>query len=97
MDGDEYIVAESPRHIAGKLERSGRRTNSVELNGASRRCSKRSGRETAASSFNGNGYSDAWHKEAERRGLPNLRSCVEALPLLGSKEAIEAVRQVRGC
>jgi glutamine synthetase len=39
--------------------------------------------------FNGNGYSEEWHKEAQRRGLPNLRSCVEALPLLGSKEASE--------
>jgi glutamine synthetase len=39
--------------------------------------------------FNGNGYSEAWHIEAEKRGLPNLRSCVEALPLLGSKETTE--------
>ena len=39
--------------------------------------------------FNGNGYSEDWHKEAARRGLPNLPSCVEALPLLGTKEASE--------
>jgi len=24
--------------------------------------------------FNGDGYSEAWHKEAEQRGLANLRS-----------------------
>lgn len=28
--------------------------------------------------FNGNGYSDEWVEEAERRGLPNLKSTVEA-------------------
>lgn len=28
--------------------------------------------------FNGNGYSDEWVEEAERRGLPNLTSTVEA-------------------
>jgi len=39
--------------------------------------------------FNGNGYSEEWHKEAAKRGLPNLPSCVEALPLLGTKEATE--------
>ena len=39
--------------------------------------------------FNGDGYTEAWHAEAEKRGLPNLRSCVDALPVLGSKEATE--------
>jgi glutamine synthetase len=32
--------------------------------------------------FNGNGYSDAWVKEAEKRGLYNLKSLPEALPYL---------------
>ena len=30
--------------------------------------------------FNGNGYDQAWVKEAERRGLSNLRTTVDALP-----------------
>lgn len=38
--------------------------------------------------FNGDGYSEAWHKEAEARGLPNLRTAVDALPALASPEAI---------
>ena len=38
--------------------------------------------------FNGNGYSDAWVKEAERRGLPNLRSTVEAIPALTTEKTI---------
>ena len=32
--------------------------------------------------FNGNNYSDDWVKEAEKRGLLNLQSTVEALPCL---------------
>ncbi|MDA1007798.1 MAG: glutamine synthetase III [Planctomycetota bacterium] len=36
--------------------------------------------------FDGDGYGEAWHKEAAKRGLPNLRSTVEALPSLDSKE-----------
>jgi glutamine synthetase len=39
--------------------------------------------------FNGNGYSEAWHAEAEKRGLPNFKSTVDAVPALISKEAIE--------
>lgn len=29
--------------------------------------------------FNGNNYSEEWVEEAERRGLPNMKSCVEAI------------------
>ncbi len=39
--------------------------------------------------FNGNGYSDAWVEEAERRGLPNIKSLVEAIPALVSEKAVE--------
>ena len=38
--------------------------------------------------FDGNGYSDAWVEEAERRGLPNIRSMVEAIPALTTDKAI---------
>ena len=39
--------------------------------------------------FNGNGYSDEWVQEAERRGLPNTKSMVEAIPSLVSDHTIE--------
>ena len=35
--------------------------------------------------FNGNGYTDEWVAEAERRGLPNTRTTMEALKALNSK------------
>ena len=38
--------------------------------------------------FNGNGYSDAWVQEAKRRGLPNIRSMVEAIPELLSEKSV---------
>ncbi|QDU34751.1 Glutamine synthetase [Poriferisphaera corsica] len=40
--------------------------------------------------FNGDGYSDDWHVEAEKRGLPNLKTTVDALPALIDPEVIEA-------
>ncbi len=39
--------------------------------------------------FNGDGYSDDWQIEAEARGLPNLRTTVDALPQLVTAEARE--------
>ncbi len=40
--------------------------------------------------FNGDGYSDEWHKHAEEeRGLANLRTSADALPVIASDEVVE--------
>lgn len=39
--------------------------------------------------FNGNGYSPDWVAEAERRGLPNIKSMVEAVETLVTPKAVE--------
>ncbi len=38
--------------------------------------------------FNGNGYSDEWVAEAERRGLPNIKSMIEAASTLTTPKAV---------
>jgi glutamine synthetase len=39
--------------------------------------------------FNGNGYSEEWHREAERRALPRFRAAVEVIPELASAQGVE--------
>lgn len=39
--------------------------------------------------FDGNGYSEEWLAEAERRGLPNLRDTVAALAHYGDKDVMD--------
>jgi glutamine synthetase len=39
--------------------------------------------------FNGDGYSEAWQIEAAARGLPNLRTTLDALPVLIADESME--------
>ena len=39
--------------------------------------------------FNGNGYSDELVAEAEKRGLPNIKSMVEAIPALTTDKAVD--------
>jgi glutamine synthetase len=39
--------------------------------------------------FNGDGYSEDWQIEAASRGLPNLKTTLEALPELVSEDAME--------
>ena len=39
--------------------------------------------------FNGDGYADAWQKEAKKRGLPNLKTAADALPVITDKDVVE--------
>lgn len=39
--------------------------------------------------FNGNGYSEEWVEEAARRGLPNLKSMVDAIPALVYEDTVK--------
>ena len=39
--------------------------------------------------FNGNGYSEEWVAEAERRGLPNIKSMVEAIPAIATEKSVK--------
>ena len=42
--------------------------------------------------FNGNGYDDAWIREAEKRGLLNLKTTPDCVPLLTSAKNLELFR-----
>ncbi|MFC4947383.1 glutamine synthetase III [Pseudonocardia sp. GCM10023141] len=45
--------------------------------------------------FNGDGYSDMWQTEAAARGLPNLRTTLDALPELVTEPAMELFEKYR--
>ncbi len=45
--------------------------------------------------FNGDGYSENWQVEAAERGLPNLRTTLDALPELVSEPAMELFEKYR--
>ncbi len=75
------ILAESLDHIATELEQATAGDLS-KLNGAVQKMLQRVYKDHKAVVFNGDGYSEEWHREAEKRGLPNLRNTVDALPVL---------------
>ena len=80
------IMAESIDYIATKLEKAPKGKFEAAVQAVLTEIAKEHG----AVIFNGNGYSDEWHKEAAKRGLPNLRTTIDALPLLASKETVAA-------
>ncbi|MBX3397416.1 MAG: glutamine synthetase III [Gemmataceae bacterium] len=81
------IVAESLDFIATKLEAEVKAGKP--LNKAIQDLLPGILKESKKVIFNGNGYSEEWHKEAEKRGLPNLKSTVDAIPQIISKASIE--------
>jgi glutamine synthetase len=50
-------------------------------------------KETKAIRFEGNGYSEEWVKEAEKRGLPNLKKSPEAMKELVAPVALKALSE----
>jgi glutamine synthetase len=83
----QTAIAEALDYIAGKLEASV--SSGKTLNASIQTLLTELANEHAAIVFNGNGYSEEWHREAEKRGLPNLKTTVDALPVLNSPEVIK--------
>lgn len=82
------IVAESLDYIATQLERETGGDDS-KLNAAVQKILKDVITEAWPIVFNGDNYSEAWHEEAAKRGLPNLKTTAQCLPVLTEKETIE--------
>jgi glutamine synthetase len=88
------IVAESLDVIATELERSaGTSPSSTKLQAAALATLKKLVKAHKRVCFDGDGYSAEWHVEAERRGLPHLRTSVEAFPVLKSKKTVELFKK----
>jgi glutamine synthetase len=80
------IVAEAIDELADKLEHAaGGGTPSNEAVVAVVRDAFAANKQVC---FDGDNYAEAWHTEAEERGLANLRTTVDALPWLVEKQTI---------
>jgi glutamine synthetase len=87
------IVAESLDVIAQQIEQAlGKRKP---LNEAVREVVQTELKAHAAVIFNGDNYSAEWHAEAAQRGLPNLKSCIEAIPVFVAADTIELFGRMR--
>jgi glutamine synthetase len=79
------MVADSLEYVAEAIEAETKK--GTELKKAVQTVVKKVLTENERVVFNGDNYSEAWHQEAEKRGLPNARNTVEALPALVTAEA----------
>ena len=76
------IVAEELSQFADLLEQAS------DFTAALNKLIRRTIREHKRIIFNGNNYTDEWVEEAERRGLLNLRTTPEALPLFAAEKNV---------
>jgi glutamine synthetase len=74
------MIAESLDYMATEIEQQMKKGG--DLKAAVQAVVKKALTENERILFNGDNYSSEWHKEAERRGLPNLHNTIEALPVL---------------
>ncbi len=81
------IVAESLDFIATNLEKAVK--GGTDLNKAIQNLLPGILKESKKVLFNGDNYTEEWHKEAEKRGLPNLRNTVECLPVVIRKDSVD--------
>ena len=81
------ILAEAIDHIATRLEAL--LEEGAEFNAAVQSVLEEIMAEHGAVVFNGDGYADAWQVEAELRGLPNLKTTLDALPELISEASLQ--------
>src|SRR3954453_14669693 len=82
------IVAESLDFIATHLEKAVK-VQGKDLNKAAQELLPGIIKESKKVIFNGDNYTEEWHQEAEKRGLPNLRNTVDALPVILRKDTVE--------
>ncbi len=87
------IVAESLDYIATELENAIK--GGKDLNSAIQDLLPQIIKENKRVIFNGDNYSEEWHREAERRGLPNFRNTVDALPAILDKKNIELLSKYK--
>jgi glutamine synthetase len=81
------IVAESLDFVATQLENA--TAQGKPLNRAIQDLLPGILKESKKVLFNGDGYSEDWHKEAERRGLPNMKNTVDSIPVIIRKDSID--------
>jgi glutamine synthetase len=87
------IVAESLDYIATNLENTVKSGKS--LNHALQELLPSIIRENKKVIFNGDNYTEEWQKDAERRGLPNIKNSVDAFPVIVRKDTVELMTKYR--
>jgi len=88
------IVADSLDYVADELEKAlGGKPTEAKLQTVVSGLLQKIIKQHKRVLFGGDGYDNAWHKEAEKRGLPNFKNTADALPALKAKKNIDMFKK----
>jgi glutamine synthetase len=87
------ILAESLAEFADRLDKAKPKTTK-DVGKVVQAIVKDVWKSCSAIIFNGDGYSEAWHKEAAHRKLPNLKTSAESLPVIKSAEVVALFKKL---
>ena len=82
-------VADELARFADELE------SAEDFEGTLKELLRRTVREHSRIIFNGDGYTASWEKEAEKRGLANLRTCADAIPKMKDEKNVAMLERMR--
>ncbi len=89
------IVAESLDYVATELEKAVGKGGAGKLQAAVASLLQKLVKEHKRVLFDGDNYDTAWHKEAEKRGLPHTRTTPDALEALRAKKNVELFKKYK--
>ena len=86
----DFDVREALDELGDRLEKAaGKNPTEAKLRTAVKAVLKQVVKEHKRVLFSGDNYDDAWHREAEKRGLPNIRNSVDAFPQITLKSSVD--------
>jgi glutamine synthetase len=81
------IVAEILNEIADELEKA------KDVHAAAQKILQKIAKEHSKIVFNGDNYTEEWEKEAEKRGLPNIKNAVDSIATILEKENLDVLQK----
>jgi glutamine synthetase len=90
------IVAESLDFVATQLEKAvGKNTSKEKLQDAVAKLLQKIVKQHKRVLFDGDGYTQEWHAEAKKRGLPNYRESVAALQQIATRKNVDLFKRYK--
>jgi glutamine synthetase len=89
-DSLDFVATALEKEVGGK---AGKAADPAKLQDAVRGVLQKVIKDHKRVIFNGDNYDAAWHKEAEKRGLPNFKDTVESLPVLMTRSNLELFKK----
>ncbi len=89
MSGPNFVLNTIIAKVLGEVADQLEKEKAKDVNAAAQKIVQKFAKDHMNIVFNGDNYDAAWEKEAEKRGLPNIKNSVDALDIVVEKETLD--------